>query len=207
MNGLTLRVERVSKDFNRRSVLRDISFSVSPGESLAITGRNGSGKSTLIKILAGVLSPTRGTVQFALNSLALNEDAVRPRIGMVSPYLQMYDEFTAFENLELLSKIRDEKVPQDDRTEVLFRAFNLWQRKNDLVRTFSSGMKQRLKYIIALSHDPGLLLLDEPTANLDDEGTSAVRDIAVEQARSALLVVATNDEQEAAWCQKRIHLE
>lgn len=206
MNGLTLSVNRVFKDFNRRSVLRDISFSVSPGESLAITGKNGSGKSTLVKILSGVLSPTRGTIQFTSNGKALDEDEVRPRIGMVSPYLQMYDEFTAFENLELLSKIRDEGVPQRDRMEALFRQFNLWQRKDDMVRTFSSGMKQRLKYIIALTHGPGLLLLDEPTANLDDEGTSAVRDIVAEQEKSALLVVATNEEHEAAWCKKRIHL-
>ncbi len=206
MNGLVLSVNKVSKDFNRRPVLRDISFSVSVGESIAITGKNGSGKSTLVKILAGVLSPTRGTVQCSIGGKALNEDEVRARIGMVSPYLQMYDEFTALENLEILFKIRDEGSLRRDTLESLFRRFSLWQRKDDMVRTFSSGMKQRLKYIVALAHGPGVLLLDEPTANLDDEGTNVVKEVVAEHQKTALLVVATNDEHEAAWCRKRIHL-
>lgn len=204
--SLTLRAEGITKQFNRRSVLRDISFELKTGESLAITGKNGAGKSTLVKIIAGLLTPTKGSVSYTMEEKPLSLDLLRPFIGFVSPYLQLYDEFTAMENLSLIMKIRGNSDPGLQAMENLFRTFALWDRKDDFVRTYSSGMKQRLKYVVALCHNPGLLLFDEPTANLDEEGSRAVRDTMRGLQSSTLLIVATNDEQEASWCGKRIHV-
>jgi len=206
MNSMTLTVDKVAKEFNRRSIFRDVSFSLSQGQSLAITGRNGSGKSTLIKVIAGLLSATRGTVAYTVDGNSLNVEDLRYHIGLVSPYLQLYDEFSGSENLELLSKIRSDLGSDSKRIQEVLEAVGLWERRSDYVRTYSSGMKQRLKYAFAVLHRPSLLLLDEPTSNLDQNGITMVAQVVAEQNRSGILIVATNDADEAAWCSSSIEL-
>jgi len=204
MRSIVLRAERVSKNFNRRNVFRDISFVLSPGDSLAVTGKNGSGKSTLVKILAGLLAPTNGLVAFESAGTTLNQDEIRPLLGFVSPYLQLYDEFSAVEILNIVARIRSSGAHDPTRRRTLMEQFNLWGRKDDAVRTYSSGMKQRLKYVLALEHSPAILLLDEPTSNLDEDGISAVRSVVAGYGKSGVLVVATNDAVEAAWCSREL---
>ncbi|MBM4170069.1 MAG: ABC transporter ATP-binding protein [Ignavibacteria bacterium] len=206
MKRLRLNVREVTKQFNRRTIFEDISFSLTSGESLSITGRNGSGKSTLVKIIAGVLTPTRGSVEYLRGDMPIGDDDVKHELGLVSPYLQLYDEFSAQENLEILSSIRAGRNTAPPHRENLFRLFNLWHRKHDIVRTFSSGMKQRLKYIYALDHRPSILILDEPTSNLDEEGITSVRHVVEDFKKSSIVILATNDQAEANWCDARVHL-
>ncbi len=206
MNTLLLKAEKLSKNFGRRAIFRDVSFQLSNGQSIAITGRNGSGKSTLVKILAGVLSASKGRVIIEQNGSQIGLEDTRNYIGFVSPYLQLYDEFTAHENLAFLSRIRGNGEPDPDRVHVLLEKFGIWHRRNDLVRTFSSGMKQRAKYAFALLHSPRILILDEPTSNLDTEGITAVQDTVQEQKASSILVIATNDRAESGWCDSEIRL-
>jgi heme exporter protein A len=207
MTGLTLNAKQIGRDFNRRPVFRDISFTVSSPGSIAVTGLNGAGKSTLVKILAGVMSPTAGTVRYDADGNSFSADDVREHLGFVSPYLSLYDEFTAEENLRLLNRIRSGVEPDAGTVEQRLRQVDLWNRRGDVVGTFSSGMKQRLKYALALLHAPTILILDEPTANLDAEGIEMVRAVALEQRARGILIVATNDEEEAGWCADRIHLK
>lgn len=204
MRNILLKVEGISKRFNRRNVLQDISFALAPGDSLAVTGRNGSGKSTLVKILAGVLSPTSGRIAYESSGRRLGQDEVRPCLGFVSPYLQLYDEFTAVEILDILGRIRMAGASDPDRRRNLLEQFNLWGRRDDAVRTYSSGMKQRLKYVAALDHSPSILLLDEPTSNLDEDGITAVRTVISDYRTSGVLVIATNDAGEAEWCSREV---
>jgi len=204
--GLIVEASEIVKNFNRRAVLRNISFRLSMGEALAVTGKNGSGKSTLVKIVCGVLSPTKGSVSYHVEGKPWSPEELRRTLGLVSPYLQLYEEFSAEENLELISTIRNNVHPSRERSEELLRTFSLWERRRDPVRTYSSGMKQRLKYVVALMHDPMLLVLDEPTANLDEEGVEAVKSVLAGQLQRGLLIVATNDEREAGWCSKRVHV-
>jgi len=206
MNLISLTSTGVSKEFNGRSIFRDISFSLKGGESLAITGRNGSGKSTLVKIICSLLSPTRGSIAYMVENQNIDVDAVKDYLGLVSPYLQMYDEFTGLENLEVLSRIRaDRDVSREWIAETLITV-GLWERRNDFVRTYSSGMKQRLKYAFAMLHRPDVLVLDEPTANLDYEGIAMVEKCADRQRSTGVLIVATNDHEEATWCAQRVVL-
>jgi heme exporter protein A len=202
---MTLAVDNISKSFNRRSVLSNISFTVARGESIAVTGKNGSGKSTLLKILAGLLTPSGGAVHYLVDGEKHQPEDIRTRIGFVSPYLQLYDEFSALENIQLISRIRSARIATSDVCERLLASFGLWDRRDDLVRTYSSGMKQKLKYVVALVDDPDILMLDEPSANLDADGIQAVTAI-LDSAKKQVLVVATNDEREAQRCGKRIHL-
>lgn len=205
MNRIALTVQSVSKDFNRRHIFRDISFSLHSSSSLAITGKNGAGKSTLSKILAGLITPTLGSVVYSFDGKSMYREEWKHYIGFVSPYLNLYDEFTAMENLQLLSRIRSD-VHQNEKRRELLDLVGLWDQRNDLIGTFSSGMKQRLKYAFALLHTPAVLILDEPTANLDSEGVEFVRQIAQKQKEEGILVVATSDREEASWCYQEIQV-
>ncbi len=208
MTSVRITVNGVSKEFNRRKVFDNVNFEISNGHSIAITGPNGSGKSTLVRIVAKVLSPTRGRVHYYFDGANGSDDMVRDAIGFVSPYLQLYDEFSALENLMFLNRIRlNSRRPSQVEAEKILAKVNLAHRKDDLVRGFSSGMKQRLKYALALSHSPAVLILDEPTANLDDEGTAVVRQIVREQTERGILILATNSAEEAAWCEQKITLK
>ncbi|HMK37827.1 MAG TPA: ABC transporter ATP-binding protein [Bacteroidota bacterium] len=189
--GLKVTGEGLRKEFDRRTVFRDVSFSASPGQTLLVTGRNGSGKSTLVKIICGVLTPSGGTLSITPDAGEAPREQ-RGLIGLVSPYLQMFDEFSAVENLEIAMGIRG--LPFDrERADALLERVAIFPRRHDPVRTYSSGMKQRVKYAFALIHLPPVLVLDEPMSNLDGEGIDIVRALMAEQRRRGILVVATND--------------
>lgn len=188
---ITLEGTGLKKVFNRRTIFDKVSFSVSYGQTLLVTGKNGSGKSTLVKIISDVLTPTAGSVSLSIDGKK-TEEPLTTNIGLVSPYLQMYDEFSAEENLRYAITLRGEE-PDAARISSLLKKVFLDRRKDDPVRTYSSGMKQRMKYAFALSGNPPVLILDEPTSNLDTEGIAMVREIMSEQMVRGILVVATND--------------
>jgi len=206
MRESTFSVESVSKEFNRRVIFEDISFSLSRGESLAVTGRNGSGKSTLAKILCGLLTPTKGKISLFVNEKEIPAADIHRHIGLVSPYITMYDEFSGMENLLVFAHIRNLGSAADGDPERLLRQFGIYERRNDEVRTYSSGMKQRLKYAAAMLHRPEILILDEPTANLDEEGAATVRDLMRTQTRVGILIIATNDAKDLKFAEHNIDL-
>ncbi len=118
----------------------------------------------------------------------------------------MYDEFTALENLNHFSKIRGVDFNKE-KIDYLLNKFLLFNRKDDFVKTYSSGMKQRMKFIFALMHSPQLLILDEPTSNLDSEGKESVYSIVKEEGLTNIVIVASNEETDLALCEEIIKLE
>lgn len=201
---ITISTRGLRMAFNRRTIFEGIDFSVRSGETLLVAGRNGSGKSTLVKILCGLLTPTGGKVELTGEG-PLDAHAWRGLIGLVAPYLQVYDEFSAIENLRLTMALRG-LASDDGAHRALLERLALDVRRSDPVRGFSSGMKQRLKYALALSHQPSVLVLDEPMANLDTDGTMIVRSIMEEQRQRGILVVATNDLSDVTAVQTRVDL-
>ncbi|MFN0158848.1 MAG: ATP-binding cassette domain-containing protein [Bacteroidota bacterium] len=187
---ITLQAENLKKVFNRRVVFDNVSFLLESPQTLLITGRNGSGKSTLVKILSDVLAPTSGTVTMKRGSepIAIQRNRF---MGFVSPYLQMYEEFSAYENLLLSLAVRGIE-PSPGEIDSLLDRLGILRRKHDPVGTYSSGMKQRVKYAFALLHRPPVLILDEPTSNLDNHGIQFVREVMTEYQGHSLLIVATN---------------
>ena len=206
MNKIQLRVRDLKKTFNNRLVFNKLSFELNSGDRFVITGKNGSGKSTLIKILAGVLTETSGTLEYFVNDKKVDRENYYQVVGLVSPYLVLYDEFTAFENLSLFSKIRGMKISDEVINEILKRV-GLFERRNDLVRTYSSGMKQRMKYASAILHDPIVLLLDEPTSNLDQDGKNFVDELIFNFRKDGIVIVATNETQDFKYGDKIINLD
>jgi heme exporter protein A len=201
----TLEARNLGKAFNRQVIFHDVSFDVGGGQTLLVTGRNGSGKSTLLKILAHVLTPSTGAVSIRSSGSEVRGSA-RHLIGFVSPYLNLYDEFSARENLQFALAIRGMKNMLGEIDRLLERV-SLGSVGDAPVRVFSSGMKQRLKYAFALIHHPPLLFLDEPMANLDQEGRELVQGMMAEHDHNGLLVVATNDMSDVLHSHVQVRLD
>lgn len=191
--------------YGRRGLFRGVSFELGPGDSLAVTGGNGAGKSTLLRILCGLQRPTRGAVAYRLGEKAVTARQQRMLIGLVAPDLVLYEELTAAENLRFFARLRGIAWSAQE-SEALLAAVGLEGRGSELVGTFSSGMRQRLKYAFALQHRPPILLLDEPTANLDEAGKSLVRACIERQRAGGILVVATNDREELQYGDRVLRL-
>lgn len=204
-DSLVLNAREIRKDFNRRTIFDHISFELTIHDSISITGRNGSGKSTLVKILSGLLSPTAGSVTLSAGSTSIHPERRREYLGFVAPYLQLYDEFSGYENLLLATRIRGRECSVS-KMEGLIERVGLRPFRDERLGTYSSGMKQRLKYAFALLHKPTLLILDEPMSNLDEAGVQMVRIMIEDQKRDGIVIIATNDAEEARMCQHNLDL-
>lgn len=206
MINYSLSFQYLTKSFGRRLIFKDINYDFISGNIYGFSGSNGSGKSTLIKIAAGVISPTSGKVIHKTDDKIIIEEKLHNHIGFVSPYLVLYDEFTAGENLYHFAKIRGIKF-DNERAKYLLDEFNLLNRKDDYVKGFSSGMKQRMKFIFALQHSPHILFLDEPTSNLDTTGKDKVYEIIENEGKEKLVIVASNEESDLALCSEVLKVE
>lgn len=198
---MNLSASNLSKSFDRKLVFQNINFNLTAGQALAVTGRNGSGKSTLIKILSNTLSPSSGEMNLLVDGKKIKKQDFHKFIGVVSPYLNFYEEFTASEILKLTAKIRG--IPAEGINELLDKV-GLLESEANQIRIFSTGMKQRLKFAFALLHQPDVLLLDEPTTNLDEEGIRFVTDLI--RNYNGIVVIATNSAYEKSLCQNEIKL-
>lgn len=196
MKKLTFKSENIAKLYNRKIIFEKVTFSLQEGISFAITGKNGSGKSTLVKILCGVLTPTKGQVEFTVDGKVIPYPDYYPHIGLVSPYLNMYEEFSAEENLQFIAKVRNLGPESKDRSEMLLNEFGIYEHRKKEAKFYSSGMKQRLKYCAALLHEPSILVLDEPSSNLDQYGIASVRKFMTLQKEKGILIFATNDKDD-----------
>ncbi len=206
MSEYSVEAKTVKKIFGRRLIFDNISFSFKNKGVFGISGPNGSGKSTLVKIIAGLISPSEGEIIHQNSDGKIESENLHNHIGFVSPYLVLYDEFTALENLNHFSKIRGVDFNKE-KIDYLLNKFLLYNRKDDFLKTYSSGMKQRMKFIFALMHSPQLLILDEPTSNLDAEGKESVYSIVREEGTNNVVIVASNEETDLALCEDIIKLE
>jgi heme exporter protein A len=174
-----LRVRNVSRKFGYRYVLKDVSFNLLGGEALLLIGHNGAGKTTLIRLLAGLLKPSDGSVdRFG-------------SIGMVAHDSMLYDSLTARENLQFYSRLYG--GVESARVNELLQTMGLEEHADRRVATYSRGMAQRLTLARAMLSDPQLLLLDEPLTGLDDTASGLVRDMIAElRTRNRAVVLATH---------------
>ena len=167
-NNFIIEVKNLSKKFGDFTAVDNISFNVKKGEIFAFLGPNGAGKSTTINVLTTLLHPTKGDVLLNGFDVKKDKDNVRSSFGIVFQDPSLDSELTAMENMEFHAVFY--KVPKKlsrERIPSLLKFVDLWDRKHDLVKTFSGGMKRRLEIARGLIHHPKILFLDEPTLGLD----------------------------------------
>ena len=206
MSSYSIQSQNLSKFFGRRLIFKDVNFSWEEKGIFGISGPNGSGKSTLVKIVAGLIAPSSGKIIHRNSGGEIIPEILHNHIGFVSPYLVLYEEFSAWENLKIFSKIRGVEFNEEKINHYLIQ-FLLENRKNDLVKTYSSGMKQRLKFIFALMHSPEVLIFDEPTSNLDEEGKKVVYNIIREEGKTGIVIIASNEVKDLELCNEVLLLE
>lgn len=166
----SIQVRNLTKKFGDFTAVDNISFSVKGSEIFAFLGPNGAGKTTTIKMLTTLLRPTTGAMLVNGYDPVANQDAVRRSFGIVFQDQSLDEELTAYENMEFHGVLY--KVPKEtlsEKIEELIKFVELWDRKNDLVKHFSGGMKRRLEIARGLLHLPKILFLDEPTLGLDPQ--------------------------------------
>ncbi len=197
--------EKLAKRFGKNRLFSGIDLTLSRGEVVTLLGPNGSGKSTLLKILAGLVRPDRGAVHLVRDGARL---PVRERgrdLGLASPEVNIYLELTPLENMRFIQRVRGQRVTREEMDAWLERT-GLTRHARLPMQVASSGMRQRLKLILAATHRPLLLLLDEPGSNLDQDGHAFVRALIAEQRERGATIIATNDPQETAYGDRSIQL-
>jgi ABC-2 type transport system ATP-binding protein len=170
-----IEVRELTRRFGDIEAVRGISFDVAAGEVFAFLGPNGAGKTTTIKMLTTLLRPTSGTVRIDGLDPVTQQNEVRRRFGIVFQDPSLDGELTAEENMKLHAVLYD--VPRRERaarTEALLKQFELWDRRTQIVKTFSGGMRRRLEIARAFLHTPRILFLDEPTLGLDPQSRNAL---------------------------------
>ncbi len=186
-----IEVKKLVKRFGSKTILRGVDFHVEPGEFVALLGPNGAGKTTFLRILATLSRPSMGIVSVAGFALPAQSAAVRLRLGVVSHMPLLYGDLTAGENLQFYGRMYH--VPKlNGRVSEVLEMVGLSARRNDLVRTFSRGMQQRLAIGRAVLHDPDVMLFDEPYTGLDQDASGMLDTVLKEVAARRRTVVMTS---------------
>jgi len=201
-----LNAVNLTRSFGNRQVLRGLSLTVEPAEIVSLVGINGAGKTTLLRVLANLLRPEQGMVRFG-SYTPLNAPAeYRRHIGVVMHTSMLYDNLSARENLRFFSRLY-QIADSDKRIRQVLEMVALNSRADELVRTFSRGMQQRLAIARALLHDPDLLLLDEPYTGLDQR-SSELCEMLIRQAAAdgKMVLLTTHDFNQAVTISTRVDL-
>lgn len=201
---MTITLQNIGRRFNRDWIFRGVDYTFISGESYAILGPNGSGKSTLLQVLNGSLSPSVGKIEFANQDKPIEIETVFTHLSLAAPYLELIEEFTMSEMIDFHFKFKSYK-PGVDKAQ-LIDLLNLPKSTNKLIKYFSSGMKQRLKLALAFCADTSILMLDEPTSNLDIQGVDWYLSLVQQFAAGRLTIVCSNQEHEYGFCNHRLSI-
>ncbi len=174
-----IEVENLTKTFGSHVAVDHLCFEISEGEVFGLLGPNGAGKTTTIRMLAGLISSSEGMAK--VKGYLIDKDSlkVRETVGILTENPSLYERLTALENMDFFAQAYGLTDPQEriSRIQEVLEFFELWERRNDKVATFSKGMKQKLAIARAIVHRPPIIFLDEPTAGLDPESSKEVRDM------------------------------
>lgn len=196
----------VTKSFGREVVFRGVDHVFAPGSRTALLGPNGSGKSTLLMLAGGALLATKGSVAHSMNGTVVPAEEVYRHVAVAAPYLGLYEDLSLAEAVDLHARFKPLKAGL--KAADLARIAYLEHALEKPVRNFSSGMKQRLKLALAILSDTPLLLLDEPTSNLDAQAITWYGELLKAHTAGRTLIVASNRQQaEYALCEAALEVE
>ncbi len=211
---MQITLNNTGKRYNREWIFRHVNYEFYPGKSYAITGPNGSGKSTLLQVIAGAVLHSEGEIQYKITDTGYKiQDNSQPdpasgirypvsamdvykNLSIATPYLELIEEMTATELLDFHAKFKAFNIAIPE----MLANVGLQNAANKQIRYFSSGMKQRLKLAQAFFCDVPVLLLDEPTTNLDADGIALYKQLVENHAKNKMIIVSSNDREEYDFC-------
>jgi len=192
----------LGKRFQRDWIFRGLTRAFRPGSATAVLGPNGAGKSTLLNTISGQLLPTEGTLTYALAGRPVAVENLPQHLAYAAPYLELLEELTLLEMLQFHTQFKPLRpgVSVDKLLGIMY----LEKARHQVVREFSSGMKQRLKLALALYADAPLLLLDEPTTNLDAAGAAWYQEHVQATRTGRTLLLSSNVAAEYGFCDEQL---
>lgn len=199
---MKIELENIGRRFNREWIFRKISYTFQQGEYYAILGPNGSGKSTLLNVIAGSLTSSEGELVYIKAGKKIDAEHIFKYLSLAAPYLELIEEFTLTEMIDF--HFRFKSYLPGLNAPALLDLLGLGKSKDKPLKFFSSGMKQRTKLALAFGADTPVLLLDEPTSNLDQKGIEWYYRLVEEFAKSRLLIVCSNQEHEYSFCKHQL---
>jgi ABC-2 type transport system ATP-binding protein len=194
-----IEIKNVSKHYKSITALDDVSLEIKPGEFFGLLGPNGAGKSTLMNMIAGYIDYDSGSITYEGNIISRDSLHIRKKFGLAPQSLALYEDISAEANLKIFGSLYTSKSQKlkMNIADKLYTA-GLYERRKDLVKTFSGGMKRRLNLIAALLHKPKVLLCDEPTVGVDPQSRNAIFDYLQEINNSGITVIYTTHYMEEA---------
>jgi ABC-type multidrug transport system ATPase subunit len=201
---MQITLKNVGRRFNRDWIFRGIDYTFTQGETYAILGSNGSGKSTLLAVLNGSLAPSAGAIDYSNNGTQIEVTEVFNQLSLAAPYLELIEEFSLSEMIDFHFKFKSYKPGMNKAA--IIELLNLPGNVDKLIKYFSSGMKQRLKLALAFCADTPILMLDEPTSNLDAQGVEWYISLVQQFAAGRLTIVCSNQEHEYSFCRYQLSI-
>ena len=203
---MKITLKNIGKKYNSDWVFKAVNWQFESGRQHAVLGNNGSGKSTLLKVISGSLSPTDGRIEYLSANTVINRDSIFKTISMAAPYIGLINEYTLMEMI--LFHKRAKGLLKNINEEELFKIAGLSFKKDSLINKLSSGMQQRFKLALALLTNSSLVLLDEPTVNLDDKGIAWYKEMVAEFTKDRTIIICSNHrEEEYSFCNTPIIME
>lgn len=191
-NNVIISLINISKSYGSFLALKSTNFEVFKGELFGLLGPNGAGKTTMIRILTDIIRPTSGQVTIGGYELLTEPAKAKSLIGFVPDRPYLYEKLTPIEYLDFMGglyRVAHDKVLE--RGEKMLRMFDLWERRNELIESFSHGMKQKVAMSAAVIHEPDILIVDEPTVGLDPKSVRLVKNFFLDFASSGKTVFLT----------------
>ena len=201
---MQITLQNIGRRFNREWIFRGVNYTFNSNGSYAILGPNGSGKSTLLQVLNGSLAPSAGDLRYTKTGSPIDVENVFNYLSLAAPYLELIEEFTLNEMVDFHFKFKPYKAGVDKA--VLTDLLNLQGSENKMIRYFSSGMKQRLKLAFAFCADTPMLMLDEPTSNLDTQGVNWYLNLVEKFSADRLTIICSNQGYEYDFCTERLNI-
>jgi ABC-type multidrug transport system ATPase subunit len=201
---MQINLSNLGKRYNYEWIFRNLTYTLESGTSYAILGHNGSGKSTLLTVLAGHNLHSEGEITYLVDGTPLAPERAYRQLSLTAPYLELVEEFTLQEMIGFHTRFKPLRGNLSHQE--LIERMGLQKSRNKYVKDFSSGMKQRLKLGLAIYSDTQLLILDEPTTNLDQEGIAWYQEHVEQNKQGRLIVVGSNIVHEYSFCEHRLYI-
>ena len=194
-----IEVEQLRKSYGDFTAVHDVSFTARPGEIFGLLGPNGAGKTTTISCMSGLMPPTAGRIRIMGHDVVTDGPAARLVLGVVPQEISLYEDLSAFENLNYWGGVQRMRNPRlRERIQQVLEATGLQERAREPVKQFSGGMRRRLNFAAGIIHEPKVLLLDEPTVGVDPQSRAYLLELVRAQAKSGACVLYTTHYMEEA---------